>query len=71
MIETTFEFEISGLREEAKRIGLMEGREEGKKEGLMKTALSMLQEGLDLSLIKKVTGLTEQQILNIQMGLNK
>ncbi|MCI9233771.1 MAG: hypothetical protein HFH08_04135 [Bacilli bacterium] len=79
MIETTFEFETSGLREEAKRIGLKEGREEGIREGrkegiregLMKTALSMLQEGLDLSLIKKVTGLTEQQILNIQMGLNE
>lgn len=63
MFETTFELETSGLRAEAKRIGLMEGREEGIKEGKLETALFMLREGLEVPLIKKVTGLGEQQII--------
>ncbi len=36
----------------------------------MKTALSMLQEGLDLSLIRKVTGLTEAEILKSKEKYN-
>ena len=68
MIETTFEFETSGLREEAKRIGLMEGREEGIKEGLkegrLETANQLVLAGVPLELIVKATKLTEEQILN-------
>ncbi|MCI9233597.1 MAG: hypothetical protein HFH08_03240 [Bacilli bacterium] len=64
MIETTFEFETSGLREEAKRIGLKEGREEGKKEGKLETANQLISAGVPLELIVKATKLTEEQILS-------
>lgn len=76
MIETTFEFETSGLREEAKRIGLMEGREEGIKEGREKgikegikegrleTANQLVSAGVPLELIVKATKLKKEQILN-------
>ena len=75
MLETTFELETSGLRAEAKRKGLMEGRKEGRKEGIkegikegrkeakLETAISMLKEGLEMSFVQKITGLKEQQIV--------
>lgn len=78
MIETTFEFETSGLREEAKRIGLKEGREEGIregrkegiregiKEGKLEVANQLFSIGIPLELIIKATGLSEQQISNFK-----
>ncbi len=42
-----------------------------RKKGKLETALFMLQEGLDLSLIQKVTGLTRKEILNEEKHLNK
>jgi len=49
---------------------IIKGIEIGEKRGIMKTALSMLQEGLDLSLIRKVTGLTEAEILKSKEKYN-
>jgi predicted transposase/invertase (TIGR01784 family) len=39
-----------------------EGRREERKEGMQKVAKSMLQEGLTLQFIKKITGLTGQEL---------
>ncbi len=53
--------------------GRKEGREEGRKEGLQKgaekkafaIAKTMLSEGLDIQLISKVTGLTEEEVTQL------
>ena len=42
--------------------GEAKGREEGIKEGITKTALNMRKEGLAVSLIAKLTGLSEKEI---------
>lgn len=55
MLEMTFEQATAGIRRDA--------LETGRKEGIIATAISMLKEGIELSLIKKVTGLTEKEIL--------
>lgn len=49
-----------------KKQGKKQGEKIGEKQGIMKTTLSMLQEGLDLSLIERITGLSEKEILNLQ-----
>ncbi|MCI9233256.1 MAG: hypothetical protein HFH08_01510, partial [Bacilli bacterium] len=66
------------LREEAKRIGLKEGREEGIregrkegiregiKEGKLEVANQLFSIGIPLELIIKATGLSEQQISNFK-----
>ena len=46
----------------ARDMGILEGKAEGKAE----TALAMLSNGLDIALISKCTGLSEQQILKLQ-----
>ena len=55
---------------EGKAEGLAEGeakgRAEGKAEGKAETALAMLSNGLDIALISKCTGLSEQQIEKMQ-----
>lgn len=48
------------------RRGEKRGEKKGKQMGILKTALSMFQEGIDISLIKKITGLTETEILNLK-----
>lgn len=62
-MEMTFEQATAGFRRE--------GIEIGEKRGKLKTALSMLQEGLEISLIEKVTGLTEKQIRNSGQELSR
>ncbi len=57
-------------KKEGIEIGKKQGEKRGEKRGIMKTALSMLQEGLDLSLIKKITGLTETEILRIDKNID-
>lgn len=44
--------------------GETRGEAKGQKLGVLKTAFSMLQEGIDVSLIKKITGLSEKEILD-------
>ena len=55
---------------EGKAEGLAEGeakgRAEGKAEGKAETALAMLANGLDIVLVSKCTGLSEQQIRELQ-----
>ncbi|GJM72143.1 hypothetical protein HMSSN036_43590 [Paenibacillus macerans] len=41
--------------------GLKEGREEGLEKGIVKAALNMLREGMEIPLVAKVTGLSEEQ----------
>lgn len=47
---------------EARRKGLEEGIEEGKKQDRKEIAKKMKEEGIDVELIKKITGLTEKEI---------
>ena len=42
--------------------GLDKGKREGKREGKLETARNMLAEGMELKLVKKITGLTEKQL---------
>lgn len=74
-MEMTFEQATAGFRREGIEIGEKRGEKRGQKRGekigKLKIALSMLQEGLDMSLIKKVTGLTEKQIINSEKELTK
>ena len=47
---------------EARRKGIEEGIEEGKKQDRKEIAKKMKEEGIDVELIKKITGLTEKEI---------
>lgn len=70
---------ITGLeegREEGREIGIEEGRKEGRKEGIkegikqgkkeakIEDAKKMLEEGIALELVMKITGLTKEEIEN-------
>ena len=63
----------NGLRSEARAEGLAEGREEGIKEGIkegtiqtkQEIAKSMKSENIDINIISKCTGLTENEINNL------
>ena len=52
------------LEGEAK--GRAEGIAEGEAKGKAETALAMLSNGLDIAIISKCTGLSEQQIQDLQ-----
>ena len=43
-------------------IGIKKGREEGREEGIEQVAISMLKQKLDNSLIKSVTGFSQETI---------
>jgi predicted transposase/invertase (TIGR01784 family) len=47
---------------EGRAEGRAEGLAEGEKNGIIKTALNMKKEGLTISLIAKMTGLSEEEI---------
>ena len=49
----------------ARNEGLAEGRAEGRTEGLFETARMMLSDGVALSTIQKYTGLSQDEILNL------
>ena len=55
---------------EAKRDGKAEGEAIGRKEGIKQekkeTALKMLQKQIDIQTIKEITGLTEEEIINLE-----
>ncbi len=56
-------------REEGEARGIEKGREEGEARGIEKTAINMLKQNLDNSLISTVTGLTNDQILKLKNKL--
>ena len=64
-IETLKDYREEGLKEGLNK-GLQQGREEGRTEGKAETALAMLANGLDIALVSKCTGLSEQQIQDLQ-----
>ncbi|MFD0712808.1 Rpn family recombination-promoting nuclease/putative transposase [Paenibacillus sp. GCM10027626] len=52
--------------EDARTAGLKEGFEQGIEKGNRKTALKMLEEGLDITLIGRITGLSENEIMQLK-----
>ena len=51
---------------EGKAEGLAEGEAKGRAEGEAEAALAMLANGLDIALVSKCTGLSEQQIRELR-----
>lgn len=51
--------------------GKEEGKKEGKMEGKLDVAKNMLSEGMDIPLIVKITGLTEEEVLKLKTRLDK
>ena len=58
-------------REEGREKGMVEGREEGRLSEKTETVRKSLQQGLDLSIIATITGLTVAEIQQIQEQLQK
>ena len=50
----------------AREEGLEEGRQEGRSEERKKIALSMLEDGFDINVISKHSGLTKEEIENLK-----
>lgn len=73
-MQMTFEQATSAIKNHARqrgieigeKKGIKIGEKQGEKRGILKTAISMLQEGIDISTITKITGLTEKQIEEYQ-----
>ena len=55
------------VRERIREEGLQEGRQEGVQK-VRQLVLKMLQEELDISLVSKVTGLSEEEIRKLKNG---
>ena len=55
------------LKEIKEEEGEKEGKKEGKKEGIIMTAINMIKAGLDMSVIKQVTGLTDKKLQKLAM----
>lgn len=60
-----------GAREEGKAEGKAEGIAEGIAKGKIDIALRMLQEGIDIDLIIKITRLTKDELLELQKKIKK
>ena len=60
-------------RQEGRQEGLMEGLQEGELAGMEKAASGMLQEGISLGVVKRITHLSRQRILELigQLGPEK
>lgn len=56
---------LSNLEGE-RRLGREEGKELGRKEEKYQNAIKMIKKGLDLSLIEEITGLSQEEILNLK-----
>ena len=60
------------IQEEIKQRGVLEGRKQGMQQGReeerRQVILNMLQNKLDISLITKVTGLPEAEIIKLKNG---
>ncbi len=61
------------IRNEGMELGVKQGMELGVKQGVEKTALNMLDVGIDMTLICQATGLSEAEIKQIaaQKGQKK
>ena len=59
---------IERERWESRQEGLQEGIQEGIHKGRQAVILNMLKEKLDLSVISKVTGLSEEEIKKLKNG---
>ena len=64
--EMTTERDIRNQIVYARDMGILEGEAKGRAEGKAEDALAMLANGLDIALISKCTGLSEQQIRELQ-----
>ena len=61
--------DIRGHIEEKGRLkGQKEGRQQGRQQGRQEVVLNMLKEKMKLSLISKVTGLSEAEIKKLKNG---
>lgn len=56
---------LSNLEGE-RRLGREEGKELGRKEEKYQNAIKMIKKGLDFSLIEEITGLSQEEILNLK-----
>ena len=62
----TFKFAIKEGHDKGRAEGLIEGRAEGQAKEKKQIAQNMLKEGMTVSLICKMTGLDEQDILKLK-----
>jgi predicted transposase/invertase (TIGR01784 family) len=53
------------IKEEGIKEGIQKGREEGLKQKARETAKRMISDGIELNVIAKYTGLTEEEIKNL------
>jgi predicted transposase/invertase (TIGR01784 family) len=60
------DYQLDKAKAEGVEKGREEGREEGMEKGIEKTAINMLKQNLDNSLISSVTGLSNEKILNLK-----
>ena len=58
-------------REEARDEGREEGEAIGEARGIKKTALKMIQDKVDIEIIKKYTGLTKKEITSLKQTLKQ
>ena len=61
-IENAKELAVREGREEGREEGRKEGRQEGLAEGTSKVAKALLENGVDIKVISKCTGLSEEDI---------
>ena len=59
---------VMDIREQIRENARWEGRQEGLQEGRQQVILNMLKEKVDISVISKVTGLSEKEIKKLQNG---
>ncbi len=57
-------------KQEGELLGKQKGRQEGKQEGKQEVALNMLRSGIPVSQIAQFTGLSLQQIQQLQSEFN-
>ena len=59
--------QVTGMLNNELRVKHNEGRRKGQREGILKVAKNLLEKKVDISEVKELTGLTEEEI----KGLNK
>ena len=59
--------ELRLKHKEGRKEGRKEGIAEGEKKGILKVARNLLKKKADISEIKELTGLTEEEIMNIKI----
>ena len=57
-------------RQEGKKEGKIEGIKEGIKEGIMAVAKNMLTKGIEIPLVMEMTGLSEEEVINIKKKMD-